>query len=396
MKMPIKILLVAALAALPALAASPAYGAKKMEIATQDDGVFIFNREIGRDAGFSAAAGMGVTNVRLNILWHQTIADPNSRTVPANPTYNFAPWDAAIRSAKAHGIKPQIDLAGDPPAYACGNGKKPYDCDGYKPKIKLWKDFVGAAAKHFKGKVKRFSIWNEPNWYSWLTPHKKAPLLYRKLVQSGYKAIKKKNKKAEVVAGELAPWFLKGKSIAPLDFIRQMVCVNKKLKRTKGANKKCGKKPLKFDAFATHPYDFDHKPLKKRSNKDELTVANLPALPKLLGKLRKKGLIKTKKKKFPIYLTEYGYLVADNPAVADKWQIPEPKRAKWLVQASQEAADTPRIKQMLLYELVSSPLGSPDGYFDTGLLKSTGQPRQSYFALKNWIQDAVAKGEVKG
>jgi hypothetical protein len=397
MKSLTKIMLLAALAALPALAASPAQGAKKMEIATQDDGVFIFNNDIGREAAYNAARSMGVTHVRLNILWWQAVplSQRNSKTVPANPAYDFSLWDTAVARAKAYGITPQLALAGDPPTYACGNKRDPYDCDGYKPVIKLWKDFVRAAASHFKGKVKRYSIWNEPNWYSWLTPHKKSPLLYRKLAQTGYKQLKKVKKKNEVVIGELAPWFQKGHSIAPLDFIRQMVCVNKKLKPIKGAKKKCGKKPLRFDSFSTHPYDFDHKPLKKRSNKDELTVANLSALPKLLGKLRKKGLIKTKKKQFPIYLTEYGYLVADNPAVAPKWRIPEPKRAKWLVQAFQEAADTPRMKQMLAYDLVSSPLGSPDGYFDTGLLKSTGQPRQSYFALKNWIQDAVAKGEVK-
>ena len=57
-----------------------------------------------------------------------------------------------------------------------------------------------------------------------------------------------------------------------------MVCVNKKLKRIKGANKKCGRKPLKFDGFATHPYDFEHKPTQAPINKDELTIANLDAL----------------------------------------------------------------------------------------------------------------------
>jgi hypothetical protein len=40
-------------------------------------------------------------------------------------------------------------------------------------------------------------------------------------------------------------------------------------------------------------------------------------------------------------------------------------------------------------------LSAPEGYFDMGLLTSTGAPRQSFFSLRNWIQDAVAKGEVK-
>ena len=171
--------------------------------------------------------------------------------------------------------------------------------------------------------------------------------------------------------------------------------MNKKLKRTKGANKKCGKKPLKFDAFSTHPYDFEHKPTFKRANKDELTIANLGALPKLLTKLRKKGLIKTKKKKFPVYLTEYGYMVADNPAVRPERRIPEDKRAKWLVQAWKIAQGTPRIKEMIHYTLLSLPPSSPSAYFDMGLLFTGGQPRQSFYSLRNWIQQAVADGDVK-
>ena len=209
-----------------------------------------------------------------------------------------------------------------------------------------------------------------------------------------YKAIKKQNKKAEVVIGELAPHFQKGISIPPLQFIREMVCVNKRLKRIKGANKKCGKKPLKFDSFSTHPYDFEHKPKFRRSNKDELTIANIGQLPKLLTKLRKKGLIKTKRKS-PIYLTEYGYMVADNSAVREARRIPEDKRARWLVQAWKIAQGTPRVKQMLHYGLLSVPSNNPSAYFDMGLLFPGGQPRKSFNSLRNWIQDAVADGKVK-
>jgi len=395
MKSLTRILLLAALVsvvALPALTA-PAQAAKKMEAALQDDGVFIFNSDIGRENALGSARFMGATTIRMNILWWQASPNRNSTAVPSNINYNFAAWDQAIARAKGWGLKVQLDLAGDPPAWACGNKKVPYACDGYKPNVRLWKGFVKAAAKHFKGDVKRFSMWNEPNWYTWLSPHKKAPLLYRKLVMTGYKQVKRVSKKMEVVAGETAPHFQPGISTPPLQFIREMVCVNKRLKRIKGANKKCGRKPLKFDAYATHPYDFEHKPKFERSNKNEVTMSNLPALTKLLDKLRKKGLIKTKKKRFPIYLTEHGYMV-QNPQVKAPRRIPESKRKRWIVQAWKIAQKTPRIKEMLHYDFVSPPPGSPDGYFDMGLLTSDGTPRASYFKLKNWIQDAVADGKV--
>ena len=234
-----RILLLASLLALaaPAVLASPANAGKRMEAAIQDDGIFILfpgrpAPSVNREFALMRARQMGVTDIRLNILWWQAVPNEavrNQKTVPSTIAYDFRPWDAAIARANAWGIDTQIDLAGDPPAWGCGNEKVPYECDGYKPKVKLWKGFVRAAAEHFEGRVKRYSLWNEPNWYTWLSPHKKAPLLYRKLVQTGYKQIKRVDKTNEVVAGELAPHFQPRISTPPLQFIREMVCVNKKL-----------------------------------------------------------------------------------------------------------------------------------------------------------------------
>ena len=394
MKASTKILLLAVLV-LPLLVPPTADAGRKMEAAIQDDGIFIFDESYDREAALRAARGLGVTHIRMNILWWQAVPESqrNQTTAPAPITYDFSKWDAAIARAAAYGIKTQLDLAGDPPAWACGSREVPYECDGFQPSISRWKHFVTAVAQHFAGRVKRYSLWNEPNWYTWLSPHDDAPLLYRKLVQTGYTAIKTVNPSAQVVAGELAPHYQPNISTPPLQFIREMVCVNKKLERIPGARKKC-KGELKFDAFSTHPYDFEHKPTFERENPDEVTVSNLSALVGLLDELRKKGLITTPRKKFPVYLTEHGYMVAGNPAVRPRRQIPESRRQRWIVKAWDIAQTTPRIKQMLHYVLVSPPLGSSSSYFDMGLLAQNGAPRGSYFALQNWIGAAVAEGRV--
>jgi len=59
-----------------------------------------------------------------------------------------------------------------------------------------------AAAEHFRGKVDRYSIWNEPNYVGWLSPLSQAPRLYRALYISGYRAIKKADPSAQVLIGE--------------------------------------------------------------------------------------------------------------------------------------------------------------------------------------------------
>ena len=46
--------------------------------------------------------------------------------------------------------------------------------------------WAGVVAEHFAGRVDRYSIWNEPNWKTWLGPLKAAPALYRSLYTRGY------------------------------------------------------------------------------------------------------------------------------------------------------------------------------------------------------------------
>ena len=362
-----------------------------MEVAIQDDGVFVHNEHYDVDTAYRQLRALGATHLRMNILWWQAVPESQrfQTTTPAVINYDWSAWDAAIATAAAYGIKVQLDLAGDPPTYACGSKLPPYACDGYKPDVALFAHFVGSAVAHFRGRVNRFSLWNEPNWYTWISPHKEAPLLYRELYQAGYAAAKAANPDVEVVIGELAPHFQPNISIPPLRFIREMVCVNKKLKRTRNANAKCGREPLEFDAFSTHPYDFTNRPTRRRENPDELTIANINSLPRLLDRLRKKGLLKPSTKKFPIYLTEHGYFVSGRRGV------PENKRKRWIVQAWQMALEAPRVKQNLHFVFVSPPAGSASAYFDMGLISNAGVLRPSYDALRGWISQAAAAGQVQ-
>ena len=362
----------------------------QMEVAIQDDGVFLHGEHFDVDEAFQRLRALGATHLRVNVLWWSAVpaSQRTQTTVPANIQYDWSKWDAAIARARAYGIQVQLDLTGDPPAYACGNKKPAYECDGFRPNEALFADFVGAAVAHFRGSVNRFSLWNEPNWYTWISPHDEAPILYRRLYQAGYKAAKAANPAAEIVIGEFAPHFQKNISTPPLQFIREMVCVNRKLRPIKGAKEKCTGGPLEFDAFSTHPYDFTNRPTKPRPNVDELTLANINALPKLLDKLRKKGLLKPSTKKFPIYLTEVGYFVSGRRGV------PESKRKKWIVKAWQMAQDAPRVKQMLHFVFVSPPADSPSAFFDMGLISTTGVLRPSYEALRGWVQNAAASGGV--
>ena len=70
-------------------------------------------------------------------------------------------------------------------------------------------------AAHFKGRVDRYAIWNEPNLSAWLAPSSTSPAQYRSLYKTAYTAIKTVDPKAKVLFGELAP-NRDGRTIAPL------------------------------------------------------------------------------------------------------------------------------------------------------------------------------------
>jgi len=247
------------------------------------------------------------------------------------------------------------------------------------------------AVRHFKNKVKRFSIWNEPNWFAWISPHKQAPLIYRRIYMAGYKGVKKAAPRAKVFMGEFAPFERPRVSIGPLRMLREMVCVNRRLKRIRGAKRKCKGGALKLDGLATHPYDFTHAPSKKPENRDSLTLGNLGKGVKLVDALQKKGLIDPSTRRTQFWLTEYGYFVRGS---GNGRGLSESKRKRWAVQGFNIAQRNPRVKANLWYILVSPPPGHPSAYFDTGLVQTNGQPRGTFFALQSWIRAAAASGRV--
>lgn len=386
-----RILLLAILTMLPLVAASPSHAAKKMEVVVQDDGVFLYQSHYNRDQAYRQLRSLGASQLRMNVLWWQTMpgAQASARKKPRRIRYDWSVWDGAIQRAKDFGIKVQLDLTGDPPVWACGKKRRPLgNCDGFKPNAKAFGQFAQAAAKHFGRKVARYSIWNEPNWFTWLAPLKSAPLLYRRLYQAGYTGIKKGNRRAKVFMGELAPYAQKRRSMAPLQFLREMVCVNRRLKKTRRAKRDCKGGALKLDGFAHHPYDFNVAPTKRRKGRDNVTMANLSALPAMLDKMRAKRLLKPSVKKVPLYLTEHGYFVKTTR------RIPESKRRKYTVKAFDMAQRHPRVKQMLYYILVSPPADSASAFFDLGLIAQDGTERGAFSALQSWIRKAARSGRV--
>src|SRR3954451_1121118 len=340
----LKLLLVTALAcaALVPLSAAPAHAAKGMEVAVQDDSVFVIQlpRPGYRAKGLKLATQLNVSWIRANVNWNYvTLKYKRSKKEPKNIVYNWTGYDALIAAAAKKGINVQLALTGPAPAWATGNHKIGPD----RIKATPFKHFAAAAAEHFAGRVHRYSIWNEPNHRSWISPIKSQAKIYRGLYTSGYSAIKKADPTAQVLIAETSPFALgHGRNAqAPLKFLRGVTCAKANYKRAR----KCA--TLKTDGYAHHPYDFGHKPTYKYPGKDNVTLATIGRLTKALSKLRKAHLLTTPGGGLPyLYLTEYGYFSSG------KYKVSEKKQAAYLVQGFKMAQKNPHVKQMLQYLFV--------------------------------------------
>jgi cellulase (glycosyl hydrolase family 5) len=370
---------VAAWAASAALARG-AEAARNLEIALQDDAVFVAERYIDRERAFRYARALGVTRLRVNANWAYSMPtdQAEARLKPKQVLWSFPGLDSVIDAAAKHGIRVHLSPTGPAPAWASGDRM----VSGYRPNSRYFAEFVSALAAHVEGRVDRFSIWNEPNWRTWLGPQRDAPALYRSLYRRGYAAIKKVDPRAKVLIGETSPYARTGFSTAPIAFLRSLSCVNKRWKRVR----RCP--VLRADGYAHHPYDFLHAPSYRYPGADNATMGTLSNLTRALDRISRTGALRFNGGgRMPLYLTEFGYFAAGDRA------LPAGQRSRYLAEAFDMALNNGRVRSQLQYLLVSPPSDAPGGYFNTGLISRTGAKHPQYRALQRWYRRN--RGRVK-
>jgi hypothetical protein len=352
-------------------ATATAHAAPGMEVGLQDDAVFLYQSYYNRDTALQQARQLGVTRLRVNVLWSRVAwAQASQTSPPAQVTYDWTPYDSLVDAAAAVGIKVQFSIAGPAPAWANGQHRNDIHAGAYKPNAALYGAFVRDVASHFKGRVDRYSIWNEANWKGWLAPLKSSPQIYASLYRAGYAAVKSVDPTAKVLFGELAPQERKGNSIAPITFVKQATA----------------KGHLIADGFAHHPYAFSVSPTSTKGGPNDVTMGTLGRLTKLL-----RGLARSHKLRAPtggappLYLTEYGYF-ARGPR-----SLGEARRSAYLRQGFQMAQKNPAVRELVQYTLVAPP---GDVAWDTSLIQANGQPDPAFQSLSSWVSGAVSAGRV--
>jgi hypothetical protein len=354
--------------ALALAAPSSASAAQGMEIALQDDNVFVAGIYYKRATALNQALKLNTTWVRVNVLWSAAAKSSRSRKRPGKLRYDFTAYDGLLTAARAKGIAVEMSLTGPAPAWAAGNKK----VGPHKPSASLFAHFVKAVVRQYRGLVYRYSIWNEPNHVGWLKPLGTQGKQYRSLYSAGYKAIKALDPGAQVLIGETAPYASrKGVATPPLKFLRDVL---------KGG-------PLKADGYAHHPYDFDHPPSYQFPGGNNVTIGTLGRLTSALDAHWKSGKLRTPGGGgLDVWLTEYGYFASGKRRVKDD------TRGKYLTQAFDIAQKNPRVRQMLHYLLVKP--SSKYLFFDTSIVARNGKESAAFTALASWTAAAASDGRI--
>src|SRR5215218_6858464 len=292
-------LLALAIALFGALPAAPAAA---IELGVQDDPLVV--RLPSAFGGFGADRllaparvdalldDLRVDTVRINLPWAQVAG-----ARPEDPL-QLGLYEAAVDRVRARGRRVQLTLAGPAPRWATGNRR----VSAYAPSARRYAAFAGEVAARMKGRVARYSIWNEPNWWSLLRPRRHAARIYRGLFLRGSAAIRAADPAAKVLIGELAPLAQPRAATAPLTFLRRLTCSD-------GAWRRAGRCPrLVADGFALHPYTLQWAPDYPGRGRDDVTIGSLRRLGGALDRLARRGALATPRgRSLPLYLTEWAY-----------------------------------------------------------------------------------------
>jgi hypothetical protein len=210
-----------------------------------------------------------------------------------------------------------------------------------------------------------WSIWNEPNLYSWLSPQRRdgvpqSPSIYRKLYLAGHDGLAASGHGSDtILLGELMPLGIGSqKKIAPLDFLREFFCLDSHYKQIRGrAAKARGCKRVRKVAtsgLAFHPYT-PRGGLDRNPGKGEASITTLRRVTKTLDALARRGKLR---RKLPVWITEFGFQTKP----PDPFQYPIKRVPGFMDRSEFISFRNSRVKSYSQYTVRDDRPGSGSGF----------------------------------
>jgi len=432
-----------------------------------DDSELVYGSGEKVEATFSVLRNLGVDRVRVSVLWRLLAPEPTSRTRPAfgaggasDPAaYPAAAWDRYDRivdAARRYGIDLLFSVTGPGPFWASSDPSREEPM--LDPSASDFGAFVTAVGRRYSGaypdeqptappqpgglpflfppprpveppptilpRVSMWSVWNEPNQPGWLRPQSQrvggrdipaSPRVYRGLQDAGFAGLTASGHGGDnILLAETAPRGALRLSpltpMRPLQFIRELYCLNQRLQPYTGApavQRGCpadaggrarfvGDHPGLFRStgWAHHPYGLEASPSTVDPQPDQVTLAVLPRLTRTLdGIFRRYGV----NRRLPVWLTEYGYQTdPPDPIIGTSWR----RQAAWINEADYIAYRYRRVRsvaQFLLLDDGPNRKVAPSdprywgSTFQSGLVTLEGLRKPSFSSYQRSIHASPAR-----
>jgi hypothetical protein len=413
--------------------AAPAEGSIDQESILQDDPLIVYpssDKELDRT--FATLRALGVDRVRVSLFWNLVAPRPRSERRPSfgsrgaawPSSYPRGAWrryDDIVRLAERYEVGVLFTLTGPAPNWAARRKGGEYSV--YKPKPSEFRAFATAAGRRYSGwwssdsgsidsparlpaiplararpaqndeertlpRVSHWSIWNEANFPSWLSPQSRptrlrgyrgkllpySPHHYRKLVDAAWEGLQDSGHGSDLVLiGETAPRGGRigvNRTIAPVKFLRELYCLDAGYAPFRGRQARARRCPdTEFEratfvadhpglfhasGWAHHPYSLDNRPNWRHPSPNSVPLGSMELL---IGAWDSARLAWGNLGQGDIWITEYGYQTPPDPYIG----IPLVRQALWTTWAEYIAYGNPRIASMAQFLLNDD---APDTKFD--------------------------------
>jgi hypothetical protein len=381
---------------------------------------------------------LGVDVVRVQVVWNMIAPDAASPTAPAGldasnpsayPQGSWAPYDAVVREAAAHGLKLDFVLTGGAPSWAVGQDAPPSQrsTGAWKPSAAAYGQFVQAVAARYSGSYKPpgvssplpavgfWEIWNEPNWGVSLEPQMAlkplrivAARLYRDMFDSAWSALQRAGAGRDtILTGGLSP---RGITVppdtalaaainvsSPIGFTQTLYCVDSAYRPLRGAAavqagcptsaagsghfRKAHPGLFDVDGYGIHPYPVSLPPTQADASGPGTVEFN--QIPKLTSTLDRIQGIYGSNRQLSVYNTEFGYVT--HPPNTNTGYVSPAVAARYINWAEYLTWRNPRLATTMQY-LLSDPAPGPsafgEGGFATGLVFFNGTPKATFRAYR--------------
>ena len=347
-----------------------------------------------RPTAFAELQSLGVRSLRVVLTWALVApgADQAQRPdfEPTDPdAYAWGEYDPLMEAAKALDWPVLLTISGPVPKWAT---KAKLD-NVTRPDPNAFAAFVTAAGRKYGEQVNTWAIWNEPNQPQFLRPQfsrggqATSPGLYRQLYLAGQRGLANAGQGGDrVLIAETSPRGT-GRVVAPLSFLRGMLCLDSSYKR----RAKCS--PLRAAGYAHHAYTTRQGPFFVPPGKDDVTIGVLSRLTTALDRAQKAGAITSR---LPIYLTEFG--IQSTPDTQSGVSLA--KQVEYRAISERIAYANPRVAAFSQYLLRDSDPTGPKQYggFESGLRFADGRLKPSLpaFRLPLAVEHSGTKAAIWG